>query len=83
MGFNHVLSCMTFQYRGLNHFELHFILTIESWLNLNINFDCRYLELETECIFNLFFVVLNLRSKIESKYPSIAFLSIKSESVYD
>ena len=33
------------EYRGLNHLGTHCILTIEAWLNLNINFDRRYLEL--------------------------------------
>ena len=39
------LRLVAFQYRGLNHLELHGTLTIEAWLNQNNNFDCRYLEL--------------------------------------
>ena len=45
MGFDHFIMLMTFQYRGLNHLELYCILTIEVWLKLNMNSDCRYLEL--------------------------------------
>ena len=49
------------------------MLTIEAWLNFNINSDCRYLGLQTACIINLVFTVLNFRDEIESKYPSIVF----------
>ena len=44
-GFNDFLMFVIFQYRGLNHLELHCTLTIEAWLNLNINVDCKYLKL--------------------------------------
>ena len=70
------LMCVTFRYRGLNHFELYCILSSEAWLNLNINFDCRHLELLTACIFSLLSIVLNVRNKIECKYPLIVFLGI-------
>ena len=43
---------------------------IEAWLKLNIRFDYRYL------VFNLVFIVLNVRGGIESNYPSIVFLSL-------
>ena len=76
MGFNYFIRFVTFQYRGLNNLELHCILIIEAWLNLNIYFDYRHLELWTTCLFSLFVIVLNVRKKIESKYPSIVFLSI-------
>ena len=39
------LRFLSFKYRGLNQLELHCILTIEAWLNLNISIDCRYLDL--------------------------------------
>ena len=64
---------MTFQFRDFIHLELNCILTIEAWLNLNINFDCRHLELWTAFILILFFIVLNVRNKTESKYSSIVF----------
>ena len=64
---------VTFQNRRLNHLEMYRILTIEAWLNLNINFGYRYLELWTACIISLVFTVLNFRDEIESKYPSIVF----------
>ena len=76
MWFNQFLRYVHFQYRGFHHLELHCILIIEAWLNLNINFDCRYLELWTACIFSLHFIVLKVRNKIDCKYPSIVFLSI-------
>ena len=51
-------------------------LIIEVWLKLNIQFDCRYLELWNACIISLVFIVLDVRSGTESKYHSIVFLSI-------
>ena len=69
---------VTFQYRGLNHLELYCTLTIKAWLKSDINFDCRYLELLNACIFSLVVIVLNVRDRNESKYPSIVFLSIFS-----
>ena len=51
-------------------------LIIEVRLKLNIQFDCRYLELWNACIISLVFIVLNVRDGAESKYPSIVFLSI-------
>ena len=65
-----------FQYRVLNHLKLYCIFATEAWLKFNINFDSRYLVLLTAFKFSLVFFVLNLRDKIESKYPSIVFLSI-------
>ena len=67
---------VTFQYRGLHHLDMYCTLIIEAWLKLNIQFDCRYLELVNVCIIGLYFIVLNVRDGTESKYPSIVFLSI-------
>ena len=67
---------VTFQHRGLHHLDLYCTLIIEAWLKLNIQFDCRYLELLNSCIIGLVFIVLNVRDGTESKYPSIVFLSI-------
>ena len=76
MGLNHFLMFVTFQYRGSTNLELYCNVTIEVWLKLDINFDCRYLELFTSCVFSLAFIVLNVRDEIESEYSSIVFLSI-------
>ena len=76
MGFNHFRMHVTFQYRGLHHLDMYCTLIIEAWLKLNIHFDCRYLEVWNACIISLVFLVLNVRDGIESKYPSIVFLSI-------
>ena len=76
MGFNHFWMFVTFQYRWLHHLDMYCTLIIEAWLNLNIQFDCRYLELWNACIIGLVFIVLNVRDGTESKYPSIVFLSI-------
>ena len=67
---------VTFQYRGLHHLDMYCTLIIEAWLKLNIRFDCRYLELWNAFIICLVFIVLNVRDRTESKYPSIVFLSI-------
>ena len=48
MGFNHFLMFANFKYRGFNHLEQYFTLTIEAWNKLNMHFDCRYLELYLE-----------------------------------
>ena len=67
---------VTFQYRGLHHLDLYCTLIIGAWLELNIQFDCRYMELLNACIIGLDFIVLNVRCGTESKYPSIVILSI-------
>ena len=76
MGFNQIWMFVTFRYRGLHHLDLYCTLIIEVWLKLNIQFDCRYLELWNACIIGLVFIALNVRDGTESKYPSIVFLSI-------
>ena len=76
MGFNHFLMFVTFQYRGLHHLDMYCTLITEAWLQSNIHFDCRYLELWNTCIINLVLIVLNVRGGTESKYPSIVFMSI-------
>ena len=76
MGFNHFWMFVTFQYRGLHHLDMYCTLIIEVWLKSNIHFDCRYLGLWYTCIVSLVLIVLNVRDGIESKYPSIVFLSI-------
>ena len=62
--------------------ELHCTLTIEAWHKLNMHFDCGYLELCNACIFGLVYIVLNVRDRTESKYPSIVFLSIYYKAMY-
>ena len=76
MSFNHFWMLVTFQYRGLLYLDMYCTLIIEAWLKSNIHFDCRYQELWNACIISLVFIVLNVRDGIESKYPSIVFLSI-------
>ena len=50
----------------------------EAWLKLNIQFDCRYLELWNASIFMIVYIVLNVIDGLESEYPSTVFLSIGS-----
>ena len=57
---------VTFQYIGFNHLGLYCILTIEAWLKLNIDFNCRYLELSTAYTLRLVFIVLKIRDEFES-----------------
>ena len=80
MGFNHFLMLVTFQYRGLHHLDMYCTLITAAWLKSNIHFDCRYLELWNACIISLVSIVLNVRDGAESKYPSIVFLSIHSQT---
>ena len=55
--------------------ERHCTLTFEAWLKLHMHFDCTYLEISNACILKLN-IALNTRDGMESKYPSIVFLSI-------
>ena len=44
-----------------------------TYFKLNIHFDCRYVGLWNACIISLVFIVLNVRDRTESIYPSIIF----------
>ena len=76
MGYNHFWTFVIFQYGGLHHLNMYCTWTIEVLLKSSSHFDCIYRELWNACIIGLVFIVLNDRDKIESKYPSIVFLSI-------
>ena len=69
-------KCLWLHYRSFNRLQQYCILIPLAWLKVNIDFDSRYLELWTACIFRLDFIVLNVRvwDNMESKYPSIVFL---------
>ena len=73
MGFNQCLRFVTFQYIGFNHLELYCILTIVAWLNLTSILIADIWNYEPHVYLFIFFV-LNVRTTIESKYPSIVFL---------
>ena len=75
-GFQSLRMFVMFQYRELHHLDLYCTLIVEARLKSNIHFDCRYLELWNVSIISLVFNVLYVRDWIESKYPSIIFLSI-------
>ena len=62
--------------------ELNCTLSIGTWLNLNIHFDCRYPELRNNMYMLISLCFLNVRDGSESKYPSFVFLVIFSCILY-
>ena len=70
-----LLNVCKLSVQRVNDLELYCTLTIEVWLKLNMNFDYRYMYLEL-WIFGLVYIVLDVRDGMESKCPSIVFLSI-------